>query len=53
MMFTFGQKVQVKTKNQGSEFIYPALGMVIAETSTDVVLLFPDGKVTINKADLM
>ncbi|MFY0543413.1 hypothetical protein [Brevibacillus sp. H7] len=53
MMFTFGQKIQVKTKKQGTEFIYPALGMVLQETSTDVVLLFPDGKVKISKADLL
>jgi hypothetical protein len=53
MMFTFGQKIAVKTKKQGTEYVYPALGMVLHETSTDVVLLFPDGKVTISKADLI
>ncbi|MBO8163859.1 MAG: hypothetical protein H0Z34_09125 [Brevibacillus sp.] len=52
MMFSYGQKVAVRAKNNRTEYIYPHMGMVLQETDTDVVLLFPDGRVTVKKADL-
>jgi|GEM_PF-5936803 len=51
-MFTFGQKIAVKTKNNGVEYIYPCMGMVLGETDTELVLLFPDGRVTVKKCDI-
>ncbi|WP_176560244.1 hypothetical protein [Brevibacillus dissolubilis] len=53
MKFAFGQKVAVKTKGLGVEFIYPQMGMVLAETDTDLTLLFPDGRVTVSKSDVL
>lgn len=53
MKFKFGQKLAIRTKENRVEVIYPHMALVLEETDTNLVLLFPDGRVKINKADIL